>query len=873
MNGEVAKTDQKEPWPRGWWRFPLLPYIRTRKAGLQNTSSFCFQWMFFTLWTIDSIALMIKKGPFMNKYLLLMLLSLGVAEAGEFAKKVKDVPEENIFWTQRKAQKKMAGIAALVQGSEFEIKPKAIKKLIKAKKEHISISVLLSGVKEKLLLVKQNPFTYETDSVHYAGIVKGEEDSIVSLSVFDGKITGKIEAKGKKYTIDTEGLNTTVLDITDIKAPEFTDAPIELSKAALPPEVQGFGAAGKVIKVGFEADYQLYQAMGLNATAVQNHFQTLFAQVAALYTNDGFTVQADELFIHTSPDPYSAYANEYVNSINTTLYNFAQKSKLKPGQHLRHLLTSRPGWGGVAFLSVLCNTSYFHGVSSIYTTFSGSASYDWSTNVIAHEMGHNLGSRHTHNCGWVKNGLPNQAIDGFYTPEGSCTKPVVAAGEKGTIMSYSHLSGAMDLRLGFGEQPKAAIQNHIGGATCVAGGVVDSNPPTVNVTYPVAAQVVKGVGANRELMVVANANDDSGITAVDFTFKGPAASTLVVTDTSYPFGGSVNQKDYTGKLLPNGAWTVQAKATDASGKTTLSAVVPFTVNSEPIDKIAPVVSIVKPVNGEVLPKAPYTFEVAASDNLNKLNGVWLLYNGQTFRSWKNPPYTSVVDLTSQPAGTAKLKAYAEDTDGNYTYTPEITIQMGGSNVDTTKPTVNLTSPIALSQVSGSLPVSANASDNVGVVRVDLFAGGVLLSSSTSAPYSTLWDTRTVNNGTVQVRAVAYDAAGNFSESSLGVTVNNPVAQSFGIASSIVGQDKTVADSTKRNWIDLTLTGVVGTPTFQGKALANTSWSTKAGADAVKQPSGAWRIFFFNANTDYQVKAMCKSCSPYAEKIQAFKSLP
>lgn len=37
-----------------WWRFPLIPQIRTRTANEQNTFSLHFHWLIFRLWTLDS---------------------------------------------------------------------------------------------------------------------------------------------------------------------------------------------------------------------------------------------------------------------------------------------------------------------------------------------------------------------------------------------------------------------------------------------------------------------------------------------------------------------------------------------------------------------------------------------------------------------------------------------------------------------------------------------------------------------------------------------------------------------------------------------------------------------------------------------------
>jgi hypothetical protein len=80
--------------------------------------------------------------------------------------------------------------------------------------------------------------------------------------------------------------------------------------------------------------------------------------------------------------------------------------------------------------------------------------------------------------------------------------------------------------------------------------------------------------------------------------------------------------------------------------------------------------------------------------------------------------------------------------------------------DTTPPTVSISSP-AGGTVSGSVTVTASASDNVGVVGVQFKLDGANLGSElTSAPYSMSWDTASTANGGHTLTAVARDAAGN-----------------------------------------------------------------------------------------------------------------
>ncbi|MCE3264307.1 MAG: peptidase, partial [Pseudoduganella sp.] len=93
--------------------------------------------------------------------------------------------------------------------------------------------------------------------------------------------------------------------------------------------------------------------------------------------------------------------------------------------------------------------------------------------------------------------------------------------------------------------------------------------------------------------------------------------------------------------------------------------------------------------------------------------------------------------------------------------------------DTTRPTVAISSPGASSTVTGTATVTANASDNVGVTRVELKVNSTVIASDIAAPYSFAWDTKGVANGMATLTAIAYDAAGNVASSSpVSVNVSN-----------------------------------------------------------------------------------------------------
>jgi hypothetical protein len=98
---------------------------------------------------------------------------------------------------------------------------------------------------------------------------------------------------------------------------------------------------------------------------------------------------------------------------------------------------------------------------------------------------------------------------------------------------------------------------------------------------------------------------------------------------------------------------------------------------------------------------------------------------------------------------------------------------GGGGSDTKPPTTALTAPSAGAALTGAATVSATASDDVGVTKVEFYAGATLIGSDSSAPYSVTWDTGTVANGTYSLTSKAYDAAGNSASSTaVSVRVNN-----------------------------------------------------------------------------------------------------
>ncbi|MBL8446078.1 MAG: S8 family serine peptidase [Zoogloeaceae bacterium] len=126
-------------------------------------------------------------------------------------------------------------------------------------------------------------------------------------------------------------------------------------------------------------------------------------------------------------------------------------------------------------------------------------------------------------------------------------------------------------------------------------------------------------------------------------------------------------------------------------------------------------------------------------------------------------------------------------------------------LDITSPTTSFGSPALGSVVRGVTNISINASDDVSVARVELWANGTLVGTDYSAPYEFSWDTTQVPDGGANLYAYAFDTSGNYGSSARSVTVSNAADT----------QPPTVVISNPNNG-----TAVSGTVTINGQGIDN-----------------------------------------------------
>lgn len=357
------------------------------------------------------------------------------------------------------------------------------------KMEFLELNIPYQNQIYSILLYRIDPFTQEfkiqTDKqsdisyqkgVYYRGIIKGNLNSVSSFNFFNGEfngifssselgniVVGKIDKPNNQadYVVYSDANFLVTNDFTchtpdDNLPPPTTTSTMETTTL-------------KCVTFYFEIDYNLYQANGNNSLTTSNWATSVFNNVQTLYANAGVTTALNAVYIWTSPDVYENIGDssfDYLSAFQDyrTFFNgdVGVLIGIDPG-----------GLGGVAYLNGLC-TGFNYGYSDVDGISVVSVpTYSWTTQVMTHELGHLMGSPHTHACFWNGNDTP---IDGCGAeagyPEDGCSiiGPIPTSSVKGTIMSYCHLISGVGISFanGFGLQPATLMVNNVNSKPCLS---------------------------------------------------------------------------------------------------------------------------------------------------------------------------------------------------------------------------------------------------------------------------------------------------------------------------------------------------------------------------------------------------------------------
>ncbi len=316
------------------------------------------------------------------------------------------------------------------------------------------------------------------------------------------------------------------------------------------------------------------------------------------------------------------------------------------------------------------------------------------------------------------------------------------------------------LALGDGQHTVTAIAKDGAGNTATSTAVTfttDNTNPGVSITAPSDGSTASGVTA-----ISADTSDTNGIAGVQFKIDG-ANLGAEITASPYTYNWDT-------ATASNGTHTITAVARDAIGNTSSSSVSVTVSNAPKPDTTPPTVTITSPAANATVSGTNVQLIASATDNVS-VDTVYFQVDGVSYGAvCTATPYQISWDSTAYSNGPHTISAVATDTSGNTANTSIIVNVLN----DLSPPTVNLTAPANNATVSGSINVSANASDDVAIANVQFKLDGANLSTAdTTAPYQVNWATTSATNGTHSLTAVATDSSGKQTTSAtITVTVNN-----------------------------------------------------------------------------------------------------
>jgi subtilisin family serine protease len=246
-----------------------------------------------------------------------------------------------------------------------------------------------------------------------------------------------------------------------------------------------------------------------------------------------------------------------------------------------------------------------------------------------------------------------------------------------------------------------------------------------------------------------SASDSAGISSVSLYVDG----TLTGTSSISPYAWPLNTAS-----LPNGGHTLKAIAKDPLGNSS-SATSSVTVSNISADATPPTIAINSPGTGSTV-SGSVSIQASASDNIGVASVIFCVDGAQVAKVTA-APYAASWNTTTAANGTHTLMATASDLAGN-TASASLTVTVNNTSIsDTIPPVIAITAPTSGATLSGNVSVLVSATDNVGVVKVQLYVDGALYTTSTLAPFTTKWNTSgKIAKGAHTLQARAYDAAGN-----------------------------------------------------------------------------------------------------------------
>ncbi len=372
---------------------------------------------------------------------------------------------------------------AVSSGTSLDILPAKLTDLVNHAPGVLTFNIPYKGKTISVELVSVDMFTEDfsvltsgdhtisyTPGVYYRGIIRGNPNSVAAFSFFKDELYGIVsdDANGNlvigRVIRQDNKLEYIVYSDRDLLKPMenycmTADKPLE-SKDPNIVARQTSSSTVKCARFYYEIDNNIYQINNNNVINTTNWITAVHNNVSTLYANDNISVSLSQVFIWTTTDPYIGLdESEQLALFHSTRTSF--------NGDVGQLVGKDEGFNGLADgINGLCS-SMKYSYTDVFFDFESVPTYSWTIETVTHELGHLLGSRHTHNCSWPGGAIDDCGPDAGFPTEGGCP-PGPTPVNGGTIMSFCHLVPVgINFNNGFGPLPAAAIVAAVNNAVCL----------------------------------------------------------------------------------------------------------------------------------------------------------------------------------------------------------------------------------------------------------------------------------------------------------------------------------------------------------------------------------------------------------------------
>jgi hypothetical protein len=332
----------------------------------------------------------------------------------------------------------------------------------------------------------------DVDSYFYNGVIEGEYESWVTLSIIDGvarfllaSADGNIEVSQSTNGSYAIYKSSDLVSVQNYECHNTDD-----SKELVSAKSSSRSVGSDCVELYLECDHQSYLDNGSSVAATEAWALSMLNDVATIYNSINVPIVINNVFVWNTPDPYIQS-----ESLQAVRDSFVVGVADGYDARIAQLLSTRDLGGGLAYgVGGLCGSSSdfpapYSIATSLETNYSSYPNYSFTVNVLAHELGHVFGARHTHACVWGLDfdsqiddcGNVYASSNNNQTEGQECfdeNNPILPANGGGTIMSFCNLSGGgIDLANGFGSEVGDLIFDKYITAPCATGNLCASIPP------------------------------------------------------------------------------------------------------------------------------------------------------------------------------------------------------------------------------------------------------------------------------------------------------------------------------------------------------------------------------------------------------------